>query len=212
MNCCQCQGIEQLFSENYVAKELARYRAHGPNKTTRILINALKAENIQGSTLLDIGGGVGAIQHEMLSAGARSATAVEASAAYLTAAREETEHRGYAERVSYQHGNFVDLAEQIPSADIVTLDRVICCYHDMEKLVGLSVALARKLYALVYPRDVWWMKIGLAIQNLFFQLQRSPFRTYLHPTESVEALVNSGGFKRRFYQQTLVWQVEIYAR
>jgi ubiquinone/menaquinone biosynthesis C-methylase UbiE len=212
MNCTQCQGIEDLFSEEYVARELKRYRKRGPDKTTRMLIEALKEEDLQGLTLLDIGGGLGAIQHEMLRAGVQSARDIEASSAFLNAAKGETARRGYAGRVDYQHGNFIDLAADVPPADIVTLDRVICCYPDMERMVGLSVARAGKLYGLVYPRNDWWMKIWHILQSFFLRLTRSRFRTYLHPTEAVEELVSNQGFKRRFYRQTFVWQVVLYAR
>lgn len=212
MNCCQCQGIEELFTEKYVTKELSRYRAKGPDKTTRMLAEAIKQAGVDGLTLLDIGGGVGAVQHELLDAGVQSATDVEASSAYITAARTEAQRRGFADRVSFQYGNFVDLAAEITPADIVTLDRVICCYHDMEQLVSLSAARARRLYGLVYPRDTWWVKIGLALENIYFRLRRSHFRTYFHPTISVEAILVSNGLKRRFYRHTLVWQVVVYAR
>jgi 2-polyprenyl-3-methyl-5-hydroxy-6-metoxy-1,4-benzoquinol methylase len=212
MNCCQCQGIEELFSQKHVTEELSRYRAKGPDKTTRMLIEAIKQEGVDGLSLLDIGGGVGAIQHELLGAGVEHATDVDASTAYLAAARAEAQRRGLAEHVSYRHGNFVDLAGEIASADIVTLDRVICCYPDMEKLVALSAARVRKLYGVVYPRDTWWTKIGIALLNLVFRLQRSNYRTFIHPTRAVEALLDSQGFKRRFYRCTLIWQVAVYVR
>lgn len=212
MNCRQCQGIEDVFSKEYVAKELKRYRKRGPDKTTRMLINALKEEDVQGLTLLDIGGGLGAIQHEMLRAGVQSVTDVEASTAYLNATKGETARRGYAERVSYQHGNFVDLAENISPADIVTLDRVICCYPDMQKLVRLSVARADKYYGLVFPREDWWMKVWDFLQSFYLSLTKSNFRSFLHSTKDVEELVNSHGFKRSFYQRTFAWQVVVYTR
>jgi len=212
MTCTHCQGIEELFSEKYVAGELKRYRRRGPDKTTRILIEALKEAEIDGLTLLDIGGGLGAIQHEMLSAGVQRATDVDASNAYINAAKAETARRGYAGQVDYQHGNFVDLATDVPSADIVTLNRVICCYPDMKKLVGLSVARAGKLYGLVFPRNTWWMKVWLVLQTFFLKLKRSHFRTYLHSTEAVEELVHNHGFKRRFYKRTFTWQIIVYAR
>jgi hypothetical protein len=212
MSCTQCQGIEELFSEEYVAGELKRYHKRGPDKTTRMLIQALKEEDVTGLTLLDIGGGLGAIQHEMLNAGAQSATDIDASSAFLNAAKAEAERRGYAERVQYQHGNFIDIAEDIPPADIVTLDRVICCYPDMQKLVELSVARAGRLYGLVYPRYVWWMKLYHVFQSFFLWLSRSRFRTYLHPTQAVEEHVRSHGFKQRIYRRTFVWQVVVYAR
>ena len=212
MNCCQCQGIEDLFNEKTASKELAQYRKKGPDKTTRWIINALKAEGVQGLSLLDIGGGVGAIQHELLEAGAQSALDVDASQAYLKVARNEAQRRGLAERINFLHGNFVEMAGQIAPADIVTLDRVICCYNDMEQLVRLSAERARKLYAVVYPRDTWWVKLGLVLLNFIFRLQKSPFRTFAHPSQTVEALVNRQGLKRRFYRRTLVWQVIVYAR
>ncbi|MEW6403095.1 MAG: class I SAM-dependent methyltransferase [Chloroflexota bacterium] len=212
MKCCQCQGIEELFSESYVRKELAEYRRRGPEKTTRMLINALKSKGVQGLNLLDIGGGVGAIQYEMLNAGAESAMDVEASSAYLAVARAEAERRGISDRISYQRGNFVALAPQVAAADIVTLDRVICCYDDMESLVSRSVEKARKFYGLVYPRDTWWVRLGLDIQNLFLRLTRRQYRSFVHPTKAVEALVTRSGFRRDFYRQTIVWQVVVYSR
>ena len=211
MNCCQCQGIEDTFNNQHVSRELSRYRQRGPGKTTRILIEALKKEGIQGLSLLDIGGGVGAIQHELLDAGAHDAIDVDASKAYIDAAREEAQRRGMAERVSFRHGNFVDAATQIPPADIVTLDRVICCYPDMEKLVSLSVSRTRKLYGLVYPRDAWFLKIGFALMNLILRMQSNPFRIFPHSTQAVEDLVTRHGFQRSFYKRTLVWQVVIFS-
>ncbi len=212
MNCSQCQGIEEVFSQRFVDKKLSSYRTKGADKTTRMLIEALINEEVEGLTHLDIGGGVGAIQHDLLAAGVKNATDVDASQAYLNAAQEEANNRGLEERVKYLHGNFVDMADQVDPADIVTLDRVICCYHDMNRLVSLSAARARKLYGLVYPRVSWWMKILLPLENFIFWLQRSPFRAYLHPDEAVEAVLGAEGFTRRTYRKTLAWQVVVYSR
>jgi 2-polyprenyl-3-methyl-5-hydroxy-6-metoxy-1,4-benzoquinol methylase len=212
MTCSQCQGIEDLFSEKYVSGELKRYRKNGPDKTTRILIEALKKEGVEGETLLDIGGGLGAIQHALLRAGVHSARDIEASMAYLVAAKDEAALRGFSGQVDFRHGNFVELAEEVPPAGIVTLNRVICCYPEVEKMVALSAARAEKLYALVYPRTDWWMKIWQVLQSAFLRLTNSRFRTYLHPTEKVEALVRDQGFKRRFYRRTFTWQIVVYGR
>lgn len=79
MNCCQCEGIEAFFDDKTAARELKRYRKKGADKTTRILIEALQTEDVSGKTLLDIGGGIGAIQHELMSSGAATVTNVDAS-------------------------------------------------------------------------------------------------------------------------------------
>jgi magnesium-protoporphyrin O-methyltransferase len=212
MNGCQCKGVEMMFNQKSAVRELKQYRRKGPNRTTQMLIDALKTEGIEGMTLLDIGGGVGAIQHELLSAGVRSAANVDASAAYVAVAKEEAERRGHAGLVSYYHGDFIQLAPEIAPADIVTLDRVICCYDDMQALVGLSSARARNMYGLVYPRDTWWMKIRVAIENFVYRLVRNPFRSFVHPTEQVDAVVRSSGLRRRLYLKTFLWQVVVYAR
>jgi len=212
MNCCQCQGIETRFNQKRAVQKLSQYRRKGPEKTTRTLIDALMAEDVKGMTLLDIGGGVGAIQHELLRAGVASATNVDASTAYISAAKEEAEWQGHAARMRHYHGNFIDLAVNIPSTDIVTLDRVICCYHDMQRLVESSSAKAGKLYGLVYPRDTWWVNCGFSFENFTLWLQRNPFRVFVHPTEEVEAIVRSNGLEQRFHQQAGMWQVVVYAR
>lgn len=212
MDCCQCRGIERFFSRKVATSELGAYRKKGPAATTRILLEAIQAEGVEGASLLDIGGGIGAIQHELAAAGVGAVTSVDASPAYVSAARGEAERRGYADRVSYRHGDFVALAPDVPAADIVTLDRVVCCYDDMGALVRLSSERAGRLYGLVYPRDRWWMKAARAVMNLSFWTMRHPFRFFVHATADVDALVRASGLAPRFRRKTLLWQVVLYAR
>jgi magnesium-protoporphyrin O-methyltransferase len=103
-----------FYNEKRAASQLRKYRENGPIASTQTLIDALKTEGIEGATLLDIGGGIGAIQHELLAAGAAHATSVDASNPYLETAREESIRRGLGDRVTYRHGDFVELAESIP--------------------------------------------------------------------------------------------------
>jgi magnesium-protoporphyrin O-methyltransferase len=212
MSCRACRSIEEHFDLDYVAKELHQYRTSGPEKTTRVLIDALLAEGVSNMTLLDIGGGVGVIQHELLRAGVSRCINVEASSAYIKMAKEEAELQGLLESIEHQHGNFVDLAENIPQCDIVTLDRVICCYHDVEELVEKSSALAGKLYGLVYPLNNWKVRFLGVLENLTYRLHRSSFRYFVHPTEVVEEIVRRNGFVRLFYQEIDKWQIVVFGR
>ena len=212
MTCCQCQGIETCYNRKSVAKNLKKYRKNGPSKTTCTLIEALKAEDIKGTTLLDIGGGVGAIQHELLKAGVSNAINVEASKAFIEAAKEEAERQGHANRISHHHGNFVDLASNIPQADIVTLDKVICCYHDMRALVGLSSSLARRFYGVIYPQDTWRTKIGFAFENFIYWLRRTSFRVFVHPTIAIDTMLRENGLEQIFYRKAGIWQIVVYTR
>ena len=83
MICPQCVGVEKLFDEKYAKRELKRYQRKGPVKTTRLLIEAIRTEGVKDLSLLDIGGGIGAIQFELFEAGVSRATDVEAATDYL---------------------------------------------------------------------------------------------------------------------------------
>ena len=179
---------------------------------TRDLIEAIKAEGIEGRSLLDIGGGIGAIQHELLKAGATSSVAVEASTAHVQTLEQEARRQGHEDRITVHHGDFVDIAEDVQQADIVTLDRVICCYHDLESLVGLSSERAAVLYGLIYPRATWPATIAVVLFNLYLRLRRNPFRVFLHPRSTVDRILRHNGFRQRFYNKTLLWQVALYQR
>lgn len=216
MSCCQCDGIEEQFNPAAARKQLRRFRRRGPDKTTRLLIDGLRealVENgVRGAVLLDIGGGVGAIHHELLDSRVGRAVHVDASSAHLAAAREETEQRGHGARVEFLRGDFVSIAESVPPADVVTLDRVICCYHDMDHLVGLSAAKAARFYGAVYPRDVRWMRIGMAAINLWLRLKRSDFRVFLHDPGAIGRVLRASGLEPRRLRQKGGWEVVVYER
>jgi SAM-dependent methyltransferase len=212
IDCCHREGIEQQFGERTARRELRRLRRRGPTKTTRLLVDALRAQGVDGASLIDVGGGVGAVHHALLDAGAREAVQVDVAPAYLAAAREEAERRGHHGRVRFVHGDVVERAGELPDADVVTLDRVICCYPDMPALVASSAGKARRLYGAVYPRDTWWMRRGLTLVNALLRLRRSAFRAYLHPPPAIEAALRECGFERAYATRTLVWHVAVYAR
>jgi hypothetical protein len=207
---CDCYGTK--FDDRKADEDLQRYHREGPDRTTRLLLDALRAEGVGGATLLDIGGGVGVVQHELLGAGVRHAVEVDASLPYLTAARAEAERRGCAGRATFLHGDLLALAPEIEPADIVTLDRVICCYPDMEPLVAASASLTRRLYGIVVPRDAWWVRTREAAGNLRRRLKRVAFRSYVHPLGAIDAAVRRQGLRQCYSARTLSWQVSVYAR
>ena len=212
MECRQCRALESMFGTRTARWEQSRYRRRGPAKTTRILVEALKQEGISGETLLDIGGGIGAIQLALLRSGAAQATDVDAATGYLTVAREEATREGFGDRVRYIHGNFLDIAPEIDPAGVVTLERVICCFPNMPGLVAQSAQRASKLYGLVYPRDTWWMRLGAWIGNGFLRLRRPVFQFYVHRTGAVEEILRQAGLERRFSRNVGLWQVAVFAR
>lgn len=213
MTCPHCVGADHFFGNRAARFDLWRYRRTGPLTTTGLLLDALRKRRPEpGFTLLDIGSGVGAIQHELLDDGAARAVSVDASRAYLAAALHEGERRGHADRMEQHIGDFVELADEIPDADVVTLDRVVCCYPDMPALVAASARHARTLYGLVVPREVWWVRVGVRLMNVWQRLLRTDFRVYVHPLGAIQAAVESEGLKRVEAGRTLNWQVMLFER
>ena len=214
MDCCSPDDprLDRQFDARHAEQQLRAYRRQGPRGLTRALVEALAAGGVEGRTVLDIGGGVGAVHHELLRSGAAAAVDVDASRAYISVARDEAERQGHVERVRYLAGDFVTLADAVDPADLVALDRVICCYPDMAALVGRSASLARRRYGLVYPRDSWFARAMVAVMNVGFRLSRSPFRTYIHRTADVDAILSDHGLVKRLRRTTPIWQLVIYER
>ncbi len=214
MDCCQ--PMTNIFDQRRVRREMARFRRSGPDHTTRELVRAihdtLGEAGLAGASVLDIGGGVGAIQLELLGMGAGTATSVDASPAYVEAATEESARRGFADRITHRAANFVEVAPDVAPADIVTLERVICCYRDMPQLVGASAARAQRVYGLVYPRATWWVLAARQVLNAVLWASRSAFRFYVHAPAAVEAVVHQNGLARAFARNVGMWQVVVYAR
>ena len=213
MVCPHCQGAEKVFNEQWAQDDLDSYRKNGPAKTTRLLLDALREAGVAGLSLLDIGGGIGAVQLELLMLGVADAVYVDASTAYLRLAQAEAEKRGYAENIEYVHGDFVQIAADIEAADIVTLDRVICCYPDMRALVNRSSQRAKRYYGLVYPRDNILTRWGIHVFNFFvFRLWGNPFRNYIHSSSEVDAIVRGNGLTLMHHRNVGLWQVFVYER
>jgi len=209
--CCG-PAFAELFDEREAQHDLELYRASGPSAAARQLISALTEAGVEDAELIDIGAGVGAVFNGLLAAGAARALDVDYSAAFIEVAREESARRGYADRVEFRFGDFVQLAPEIQAADVVTLDRVICCYPNVRALIGLSASRARRLYGLVAPVDRWWTRAGAAVVNRLMWLTRRRMRFYVHRSSLVDGLLASAGFAPITRQRAGFWEVVAYRR
>jgi len=209
-NCCEMEN--NIFGEDRARVDIKEYHKRGPANQTRLILEAIRSLSLTGVELLDIGGGIGAIHHDLLQDVAQKATHIDASSAYIKEAREESAKRGNSERVEFIHADFTDVAANIPPADIVTLDRVVCCYPDFRSLLKNASEHSRKAVALTYPREVWYMHIGLSFINFVQKLLRDPFRVFMHPIQEMDTLLNAQGFKRVSMKRLLVWEMALYQR
>jgi magnesium-protoporphyrin O-methyltransferase len=150
-----------------------------------MLADGIAHSGALSGTVLDVGSGIGGLTFELLDRGATSAVAVDASAAYVGAARDEAVHRGQANTIRFVHDDFVDAAPQLPSASIVTLDRVVCCYPSSEPLLDAALGHAERCLALSYPRELWYVRLGVMLENGQRRLARKQLPD-LRPSDGVD--------------------------
>jgi 2-polyprenyl-3-methyl-5-hydroxy-6-metoxy-1,4-benzoquinol methylase len=212
MTCQHCCGADKVFGDKDALKQARRYQKHGPRKTSRLLIEGIK-NNLNGEkTVLDIGGGIGVVHHELLKAGLNSATQVDASVSYTDKAIKESEKNGFQDRTEYRHGDFLDVAEDIKTHDVVVLDKVVCCYPHMTELLSQSILKTGSLFALVYPKNNLIGKAIILSGNLLFWFKRNPFRVFLHSNEQIRGHLKTEGFNRVYYKVSYPWNIEVYKR
>jgi hypothetical protein len=214
MECCGggCDGYASPIDERVARADRERYAAKGPDRTTRLLLDMIAAESEVGVTVLDIGGGVGVIDHELLETIASRAVLVEASPAFVTAAREEARAKGLEDRLEVVAADFARHAGEFAAADIVTLDRVVCCYPDAAALVSASAVRARRLYGLVLPRDRWYVRLAIRLENLRYRIRRHGYRAHAHAHAGIDGLVVSQGLRLASEAFTAFWRVALFRR
>src|SRR5262245_30066155 len=211
MVCCeQYCAAQAQFGRKRAERDLRRYLRRGADSITKLLLKELRRWPLQGLSLLDVGSGIGVIDMELAGDGVGTATVVEASPAYFEASRGTVE-RCYGSRpVQFVVGDFTALAPTLADADVVTLDRVVCCYPDAEGLLRRAAQRARLMIAYTYPRNRWYVHAFMAFQNARRRLTGNPFRSFLHSPERMSATLETAGLKRISRQGNAVWMVELY--
>ena len=157
--------------------------------------------------MLEVGGGIGAIEIELLKAGVTSAVNVELTPTYEEAAGELLRETGLADRVERRVLDFVETGADVEAADFVVLNRVICCYPDMPRLTAAAAKRVRHTLVLTFPNSRWWTRLGLTIVNFGFRVVRVQFRVFLHRPELIQAAAEQYGLKTTLNDQGLLWQV-----
>lgn len=176
------------------------------------MLEALKRGDITDATVLDIGGGIGVLSLELLAAGVSAATHVEAASAYSDVAAQEAGSRGVGDRLRLVLGDAVDVDVGLPDAELVALDRVVCCYPDWAALLHVASKHCRRLLALSYPRDRWYVRLFVRLDNGRRRLAKNAFRTFVHPVSEMERFLTNAGFTRVDGRDGFVWAVAMYVR
>src|SRR6267378_3780661 len=182
-----CCAAESQFGPKVAEHDLRRYRRRGADAVTKLMLAQLRLWPLENKQLLNIGGGIGVISAELAADGIAGATLVEASPAYLEVARGVLQSRYGSRSTKFLLGDFARIANTLPSADVITLDRVVCCYPDAEGLLRRAAARTLQLPAFSYPRDRWYVRGITAAQNFLRRLRGNEFRTFVHSQQQMSA-------------------------
>ena len=201
-----------MFGTRFARRTAARYRKRGLDVTERAIVDLVAERGVQGATVLEIGGGIGGIQLEMLRRGAASATNLELSPGYEVEAAALIEEGGFEGRVQRR---LVDIATDpaaVEPADVVVLHRVVCCYPDVAKLLGAAADHARHQLVFSHPPRNAMSRAIVATQNFFSRLAGRDFRTFAHSPDAMLAVLAEHGLRVRATHSGRVWQVAAVSR
>jgi predicted RNA methylase len=206
MTCCTPDGYRTIFGAKTVERDARRYRRKGLAGSARWLLRALTDEGVDERSVLEVGGGIGSLQIELLEAGASHATNVEIIDSYEAAARTLiTEHR-LEDRVERRVADYAEQCGQTAAADIVIMHRVICCYPDPEALMAAACSRTRDRVALTIPREAWWVRGGFWGMNAWLRLRRVVFRGYVHPHARILDVATTHGFHIAAHDRGPLWE------
>lgn len=210
MDCC-C-GYERIFGARTARHDARRYRKRGPKQTQASVIRLLRERGVQGVEVLEIGGGIGAIQIELLRAGATRTTNVELSPGYEAEAAKLLRESGLEERAERLLGDLVTDPDLVPPADAVVLERVLCCYPDLPGLLGAAADRARRSLVATYPRRNPVSRAFARAANVILRLCGGGFRVFVHDPAEIERIALAHGLQRTALRRGRVWEVAAFDR
>jgi methyltransferase family protein len=210
--CCTPKGYQQIFSERSARAQARTYRRRGLDASSRQIVELLKEQGVDGLTLLEVGGGIGAIQIELLKAGLARALSVELTPTYEESAAELLREAGLEGRVERRVMDFVDAGTEIEAADIVVMNRVICCYPDLPRLAGAAADRTRSLLVMSFPKERWWSRMIVWMANVGMTITRREFRIFLHPLAQILATGKEHGLELAVNRPGVFWQLAAMRR
>jgi SAM-dependent methyltransferase len=205
--CCDPRGCDGFFTARFARRVARRYRKRGLDRTARRMVAFLEQRGVEGATVLEIGGGVGEIELELLKRGAERAVNLELSPAYAEEARTLLREAGLEGRAELRLHDIAAAPDAVEPADVVVLHRVVCCYPDYERLLGAAAGHARRLLVFSYPRRNAVSRGFVALQNAVLALARKEYRTFVHPPAGMLDVLAAHGLRPTFEHHPAVWQV-----
>ena len=211
MNCC-CDHPAGKFFDKESKKFIKKYRKKGLEKITRMMIDEIERLGIKDATVLDVGAGVGGAHRDLLRKGASKAYATELSEEMLSAAKEFTAAEGLNGKVEFILGDIVEMNGEIPDVDITIHDKVICCYENADGLLEKTLDKTKNIYGFVMPRNYLIARLGFGFITFISKLLRWDFHPFFHPEQPILDKIENAGFKLKYENQTIIWNVRVYRK
>jgi 2-polyprenyl-3-methyl-5-hydroxy-6-metoxy-1,4-benzoquinol methylase len=206
-SCCPSRDYHRLFNQRFARRLANRYSKRGLDATARKMVEFLQGIGIEGASVLEIGGGVGEIEIELLQAGAARAQNLELSPAYQHEAHRLARQAGVQGRLDWRIHDLAQDPGAVEPADLVILHRVVCCYPDYERLLGAAADHTRQTLVFSYPPRNPLSRPFYVVFNLVMRLTHSSFRGFAHPPSAMLAVLEDHGLRRTFQRRSPIWQV-----
>lgn len=212
-SCCYGDEYSEVFSPKGAAARARRFHRKGLVGSAKDLVTTVGERASGEQSLLAVGGGVGEIQLALLQAGTvQTVTNVELSPSWEGSARELSNDLGLGIQVNRLVADFIDLAPELPASDLVVLHRVVCCYPHWRRMLESAIAKTKHLMAITFPRDHWWSRAMIAVENFTNRVRRVNFRAFVHPPEAMIEFAQAAGMNAVSDQPRGFWRTVVFER
>ena len=206
-DCCDRPGYQTVFSNRFARRIARTYRKRGLSRTQLRMVSFLTEHGIRDASVLEIGGGVGELQLELLYRGAHAVTNLEISSGYEAEAAALLEHSGMVDRVTRRRLDIATSPEEVEPADVVVLHRVVCCYPDYERLLSAAASHTKRLLVFSHPPRHLFTRALLSVENLLHRLRRNDFRAFVHPPAAMIKVAEANGLSVSYRHRGLSWHI-----
>jgi 2-polyprenyl-3-methyl-5-hydroxy-6-metoxy-1,4-benzoquinol methylase len=210
--CYPSRDYHRFFNQRFARRLANRYRKRGLDKTAQTMVQFLHGLGLEGASVLEVGGGVGEIQIELLQAGAAHAQNLELSPAYEQQARTLAAQAGVQGRLDWRIHDLAQDPGAVAPADLVVLHRVVCCYPDYQRLLAAAADHARRALVFSYPPRNLLSRAFYGVFNLVMRLTQSSFRGFAHPPGAMLAVLEDHGLRRTYRCHSRIWQIASLVR
>ena len=201
-----------MFTARVARNDLKRYRRRGLDGLERRMVESASEGGLAGARVIEIGGGIGKLQVELLEAGAASGEVAELVDAYGPFAAELARERGLEDRTAFVVADVLERPDDVAAGDVVVLNRVVCCSPDGVALAAAAARLARQTLVLSYPRDVVWIRLGVRTVNLVQRMLGRSFRVFVHSPSALRAAAEAEGLASTRNERGSLWEFTTFRR